>query len=115
MLLDLDRIGPAIFDRITQAIAPTAQFGRITALGLRGPKSSTISSTVTIERFAASTASFCTPTIPSRRTLPSASAFWAWMTATSGLRAGTQASDSPVNGQETKRILGLTAGRSTPR
>ena len=43
--------------------------GSITALGLAGAKSM-ISSTVTRERRAASTTSFCTPTIPSSSTLP---------------------------------------------
>src|SRR5947207_3291890 len=76
-------------------MAPTVQLGRITALALRGPKSSTISSTVTSERFAASTASFCTPTMPSMSTLPARSALSAWITATSGRIAGTAASRSP--------------------
>ena len=80
-------------------MAPTVQLGRITALGLRSPNSSTISSTVTSDRFAASTASFCTPTMPSIRTLPARSALSAWITATSGRIAGTAASSSPVNGQ----------------
>ena len=46
-----------------------------------------ISSTVTRERFAASTASFCTPAIPHSWTLPCRSARWAWITATSGFSA----------------------------
>ena len=37
------------------------------------------------------------------RTLPSASAFCAWMTVTSGRKAGTATSVSPVNGQATAR------------
>ena len=52
------------------------QEGSTTALG--GAFSwSTISSTVTMARFAASTASFCTPTTPHISTLPLRSAFWA--------------------------------------
>src|SRR6185437_9739056 len=65
----------------------------------RGVSSSTIRSTVTSERAAASTASFCTPGIPQSWTLPSRSASWAWTIATSGRSAGTAASSSPVNGQ----------------
>ena len=49
-------------------------------------------------RRAASTASFCTPTMPSISTLPSRSAFCAWTMVTSGRSAGTHASSSPVNG-----------------
>ena len=95
-------------------IAPTVQAGMITALKLRGPKSSTISSTVTSDRLAASTTCFCIPTIPSSSTLPARSALSAWMMATSGLSAGTAASSSPVNGQVTRLMLGFTLGRSTP-
>ena len=76
--------------------------------------SSTTSSTVTIERVAASTASFCTPVMPHIATLPARSACWAWMIATSGLRAGTAASVSPVNGHSTVRIVSVTVGRSVP-
>ena len=77
-------------------MAVTVHDGRMTAFDERSPNSSTTSSTVTIDRFAASTASFCTPTMPSRRTLPAWSARSAWMTAMSGRSAGTVASTSPV-------------------
>ena len=72
------------------------------------PQSSTTSSTVTMARLAASTASFCTPMMPSISTLPARSARCAWMIATSGRSAGTAASTSPVNGQVTRRMFGLT-------
>ena len=78
--------------------APTTHEGRTTEFG-GAFRSSTISSTVTIERFAAITASFCTPTTPHISTLPLRSAFCAWITVTSGRCAGTAASFSPVNGQ----------------
>ena len=59
---------------------------------------STISSTVISDRFAASTASFCTPRMPHICTLPVRSARCAWMIVTSGASAGTAVSTSPVNG-----------------
>ena len=70
-------------------------------------------SAVTSARSALSTASFCTPGIPHSWTLPSRSASWAWMIATSGRSAGTATSSSPVNGQ----AIGLTrviGARSVP-
>ena len=70
--------------------------------------SSTISSTVTSSTRAASAASFCAPTMPRSRTLPARSAFCACRIVTSGLSAGTVASASPVYGQVTLRICGLT-------
>ena len=66
-------------------------------------------------RRAASTASFCTPMIPSTSTLPARSAFCACTIATSGRSAGTHASVSPVNGHATNLMLGLTVARSDPR
>ena len=84
----------------------TVQPGSTTAPG-RGSSSSTISSTVTTERPDASTASRCTPVIPHSWTFPVRSARWAWMTATSGRRAATAVSVSPVNGQ----VIGLMVGR----
>src|SRR3954464_2855589 len=89
-------------------MAPTVQLGRITALGLRSPKSSTISSTVTSERFAASTASFCTPTMPSISTLPARSALSARITATSGRIAGT--AGRPVGRRRRGVLSGERAG-----
>ena len=77
-------------------MAVTVQCGSTQALNDLGPRSSTISSTVTSERLAASTASFCTPTMPSSSTLPARSAFCAWITALSSRMAGTVASTSPV-------------------
>ncbi|MCY1381461.1 hypothetical protein D9M69_693710 [compost metagenome] len=88
--------------------------GSTTELGDGGASSSTISSTVTIDRLAASTASFCTPTMPSMSTLPFRSARWAWMIVTSGRIAGTAASTSDVNGQATDLMFGFTFGRSAP-
>ena len=79
------------------------QRGRMQAFAPAPSKASTTSSTVTTARRAASAASFCTPMIPSMRTLPSRSAFWAWMMVTSGRSAGTAVSVSPVNGQVTVR------------
>ena len=76
--------------------------------------SSTTSSTVTIERLAASTASFWTPESPQSWTLPCLSACWAWMIATSGLMARTAVSFSPVNGQSMKATSALCSGRSVP-
>ena len=95
-------------------MAPMVQLGRITALRLRAPKSSTISSTVTSERFAASTASFCTPTMPSMQHVAVAVGLERVDHATSGRIAGTAASRSPVNGQVMCLMLGFTVGRSTP-
>ena len=103
-------------------MAPTVQAGRITALKLRGPKSSTISSTVTIERLAASTASFCTPTMPSSITLPARSAFSAWMIATSGrmrrhggeLLAGERTGDV-LDARIDLRQVDADDSRGTPR
>ncbi len=67
-----------------------------------------------MQRFAARAASFCTPRMPQSSTLPLRSAFCAWITLTSGRTEGTAASTSPVNGQVTLRISGLTFGRSEP-
>jgi hypothetical protein len=75
---------------------------------------STRSSTVTMERFAASTASFCTPTMPHSRTFPLASAFCAWMTETSGRTEGVAAKASCVKGHTMVRMFGLTRGKSEP-
>ena len=61
------------------------------------------------------TASFCTPVMPHSMTLPDRSACWAWMTATSGLRAATAVSSSPVNGQVTVATEAVTPPRSVPR
>ena len=52
--------------------------------------------------------------MPQSSTLPLRSAFCAWITLTSGRTEGTAASTSPVNGQVTLRISGLTFGRSEP-
>ena len=96
-----------------RATASTTQRGSTTPPG-RGSSSSTISSTVTIERADASTVSFCTPMIPQSWTLPRRSACCAWTIPTSGRCAGTAASSSPVNGH----AIGATrvrAGRSPPR
>ena len=82
--------------------ASTTQLGRTTAPG-RGASSSTISSTVTSARRAASTASFCTPVMPHICTLPRGRRCWAWTMVTSGLSAGTAASSSPVNGTGDRR------------
>ena len=90
-----------------------AHAGRTHALG-HASSESTTSSTVTMARFAARTASFCTPRIPQRSTLPFRSAFCAWMIVTSGLTAGVAASTSPVNGQVTLRMFLLNFGRSVP-
>ena len=56
-----------------------------------GGSSSTISSTVTIERAEASIVSFWTPMMPQSWTLPCRSARCAWMIPTSGRSAGTAA------------------------
>ena len=76
---------------------------------------STTSSTVTSTRSAASTASFCTPTMPHSCTLPARSARWAWITVTSGLTAGTAVSSSPVKGHDTVATVDVRCAMSLPR
>ena len=91
----------------------TTQRGSTTPFGL-GSSSSTISSTVTSERFAPSTASFWIPVRPQSWTLPCLSACWAWMIATSSSSAGTAVSHSPVNGQAIGRIVSVCSGSDVP-
>ena len=98
----------------TSATSVTTQFGSTTALG-HGSSASTSSSTVTSERLAASTASFCTPVEAPHLTLPSRSARCAWTTATSRSSAGTAVSCSPVNGHVIGAIVAVCSGRSVPR
>ena len=68
-----------------------------------------------IDEFVHSLASRCAPTMPCIATLPRRSARCACRIVTSGLSAGTAASRSPVNGQSTLRMRGLTDGKSVPR
>ena len=70
---------------------------------------------MTTDRCAASTASFCTPVMPHSWTLPARSARWAWITVTSGRRAATAVSSSPVNGQVMVVTFGATAASPVPR
>ena len=79
----------------------------------RGSSSSTIRSTVTSDRAAASTASFCTPGMPHSCTFPARSASCACTIATSGRSAGTATSSSPVNGHVT-RSTRVCLSRSVP-
>ena len=67
--------------------------------------------TITVRAARAMSTSMCW--YPSTCTLPSMSARWAWMRATSGLRAGTAASRSPVYGQVTV-CRSSRAARSEP-
>ena len=69
---------------------------------------------MTIARLAESTASFWMPVIPQIATLPRRSACWAWMIATSGFRAGTAISSSPVKGHVMGAMVDVTFGRSVP-
>src|SRR5215510_6118712 len=92
-------------------MAPTVQAGRITALKLRGPKSSTISSTVTTERLEASTTSFCTPTMPSSSTLP---VRWHSRELLAGERAG-DVLDARINLREFDPDVAAEDGARQPR
>ena len=80
----------------------------------RSSSSGTISSTVTIARCEASTASFCTPVMPHICTFPASSACWAWMMPTSGRSASTAASSSPVKGHVTPAIEAVCSASCVP-